>query len=81
MKEETPNCQTFVYIMSELLSIKQEPELDIVSDNEGGPLTGIYTDNEGSALDNAVNTVKVSNSLCFCSNETTIKLFLFPTVK
>lgn len=80
MKEETPNCQTFVYIMSELFTIKQEPELDIVSDDEGDPLTGISTDNEGSALDNDANTLKVSNSYCFCSNETIIKLFLFPTV-
>lgn len=63
--------------MSEIFSIKQEPELDILSDNEGDPLIGISTKNEGTVLDNA-NRLKVRrNSYCFCLNKKTTT-FLFP---
>lgn len=45
--------------MSELISIKQEPELDIVSDGECDTIFGISTDKEDSILDNEQITLKV----------------------
>lgn len=44
---------------SEIVSIKQEPELDIVSDNEGDPLSNIQTNDESSSSENDKNTLEV----------------------
>lgn len=49
--------------MSELLSIKQEPELDIVSDSESDSLSRLLTDDEGTVVDEI--TLQVTNSYCF----------------
>lgn len=65
--------------MSELFSIKQEPELDIVSDNEGP--SGIRIDTESIVTDNDANTRQVRNSYCFCSNKKTVKILIVSTAK
>lgn len=53
------------FMMSELLSIKQEPELDIVSDGEGDSLSRFSTDDDGTVVNNDENKLKVTNSYCF----------------
>lgn len=57
--------------MFEILSIKQEPELDIVSDNEGDPQSHLRSHNEDNdtyeitILDNSNVNPKVRNAAHF----------------